>query len=216
LRFFLGLFWLLSLSFSFARAEELEVPFEITGTFSILNPSDLVLSSREYQVSYSKNFLGVSAFQLGMSLPYQTAGAFYLFPFAKIGYARNQGTYSITASKGETQLSEVTLHWAPLSAGLRTEYSIPGFNLIRPFFILSTGAEWLTQRGDTPGLSESFWIPFYNAGLGFSFFDLPSRGMMESELGFKGFSFSMNLQNSLTDSQEARTISYDLTVHFFL
>lgn len=199
-----------------ASAEEIENPIELTGTFSILNPSNLVLSSREYQVSYSKNFLGVSAFQLGMSLPYQRAGAFHLFPFAKVGYARNSGTYSVTDPQGETRLSEVTLHWAPLSAGVRAEYNIPTFDLVRPFLTLSTGAEWLTQRGDAAGVSESFWIPFYNVGLGFSFVDLPAPGVFEEDLGFGGFSFSLNLQNGLRDDQEAQTFSYDLSVHFFL
>lgn len=199
-----------------ASAEEMEAPIEITGTFSVLNPNNLVLSSREYQVSYSKNFLGVSAFQLGISLPYQRAGAFHLFPFARVGYARNRGTYSVTDPEGKTQLSEVTLHWAPLSAGMRAEYSIPSFDLVRPFVLVATGAEWLTQRGDTPGVSETFWIPYYNLGLGFSFVDLPLGDNFEEELGFGGFSFSLNLQNSLRDDQEAQTISYDLSVHFFL
>lgn len=134
------------------------------------------------------------------------------YPFAKAGYARNQGNYTLTSQTGEISKADVTLHWVPLTAGLRTEYNIPGFDLIRPFLVLSGGAEWLAQRGETPGLSESFWIPFYNLGLGLSFSDSPNL----RESGFGGFSFSMNFQNGLRPDQEASALSYDLTVHFFL
>jgi len=185
---------------------------EITGTFSVMNPNRLILSSREYKVSYSNSLLGISSFQLGIGLPTPSLGRFRVMPFSKVGYARNQGTYSLTAQDGTKSESQVTLHWLPLSAGLRTEYSVPGFDLIRPYLSVSGGAEWLNQQGTTPGVSESFWIPFYNVGLGLSFADAP----LEESTGFGGFSFSMNLQNGLRENQEARILSYDLTVHFFL
>ncbi|NBX76936.1 MAG: hypothetical protein EBQ92_10315 [Proteobacteria bacterium] len=203
-----------ALSFSETSKETVNFPgLELTGTFSVLNPNRLILSSREYKVSYSKSFLGISAFQLGVGLPLRSGLAqIEFYPFAKAGYARNQGTYSLTAQNGETSQADVTLHWVPLTAGLRTEYNIPGFDLIRPFLILAGGAEWLNQRGETPGLSENFWIPFYNVGLGLSFSDSPYY----RDSGFGGFSFSMNFQNGLRRDQETSSFSYDLTVHFFL
>lgn len=186
--------------------------FEITGTFSIMNPSRLALSSREYKVSYSNTLLGISSFQVGIGFPTPSIGRFRIFPFSRLGYARNQGTYALTAQDGSKSEAPVTLHWLPISAGLRTEYSIPSFDLIRPYLSVAGGAEWLKQQGNTPGVSENFWIPFYNVGLGLSFAEVLGKEVM----GFGGFSFSMNLQNGLKEDQEARTLSYDLTVHFFL
>lgn len=202
------------LCFSETNKEKVDFPgLEITGTFSVLNPNRLILSSREYKVSYSKAFLGISAFQVGVGFPLQSAlSNFEFYPFARAGYARNQGNYNLTSLNGENSQANVTLHWVPLTAGLRTEYNIPGFDLIRPFLVLAGGAEWLTQKGETPGLSENFWIPFYNVGLGLSFSDSPYN----RESGFGGFSFSMNLQNGLRRDQEASSLSYDLTIHFLI
>lgn len=196
-------------------AETLENPteLEITGTISVMNPNRLILSSREYKVSYSKNFFGVSAFQLGVGMPAMALGSFEISPFGRFGYARNQGTYSLTAQDGTLSEAPVTLHWVPLSAGFRSEYNIPGLTYIRPFMLLSAGAEWLTQQGSTPGVSENFWVPYYNVGLGLSFAD---SSLNPRDSVFGGFSFSMNLQNSLREDQEARCLSYDLTVHFLL
>lgn len=203
---------ILSLFSSLGLSETQTANFEITGTFSVMNPSRLVLSSRDYQVSYSNNLLGISAFQIGLGIPAGQVGRFFFIPFARLGYARNQGAYSLTPQSGETVQANVTLHWLPLTAGLRTEYNIPGFDLIRPFFMLAGGTEWLNQRGDTPGISESFWIPFYNLGLGLSFSDSP----YQRNSGFGGFSFSMNFQNGLRRDQEASSLSYDLSIHFLL
>ena len=205
-------FIFISVSSAFSETFEKPLNLELTGTFSVMNPNRLILSSREYKVSYSKNFFGVSAFQLGFGVPTRALGSFEVSPFARFGYARNQGTYSLTAQDGSLTEAPVTLHWVPISAGVRTEYNIPGFVFIRPFFLLSAGAEWLTQRGDLAGVSENFWVPYYNLGLGLSFADSSLR----RESVFGGFSFSMNLQNSLRDDQEAQCLSYDLTVHFFL
>jgi hypothetical protein len=163
-------------------------------------------------VSYTQNLLGISAFQLGFGIPTSRMGNFQILPFARVGYARNQGTYAMTSQDGINSEAPVTLNWLPVSGGLRTEYFIPSFDLIRPFLIVSGGAEWLNQQGDTPGLNENFWIPFYNVGMGLSFADSPRK----AALGFGGFSFSVNLQNGLKEDQEARTLSYDLTAHFFL
>jgi len=203
-----------ALSFSETSKEKVSFPgLELTGTFSVLNPNRLVLSSREYKVSYSNTFLGISAFQVGVGIPLRSGLAnVEFYPFAKAGYARNQGTYTLTAKNGDVTQADVTLHWVPLTGGLRTEYNIPGFDLIRPFLVLAGGAEWLTQKGETPGLSENFWIPFYNIGLGLSFSDSPYF----RNSGFGGFSFSMNFQNGLRRDQETSSLSYDLTVHFFL
>jgi len=204
-----------ALSFSETNQETAGVspPLEITGTFSVLNPNRLVLSSREYKVSYSKNFLGISAFQLGVGFPLKTRlTQFEFYPFARVGYARNQGSYSMISQSGEISEADVTLNWVPLTAGLRTEYRIPGFNLIRPFLVTAGGAEWLKQTSSNPGVSENFWIPFYNIGLGLSFSDSPNN----PSSGFGGFSFSMNFQNGLKRDQQANSFSYDLTVHFFL
>lgn len=216
--FLLILFSMIS-GFGFAETqpkleETLQAPadLEISGTFSVMNPSRLILSSREYKVSYSQTLLGISAFQVGFAIPTPKIGNFQILPFARLGYARNQGTYSLTAQDGTISTAPVTLHWLPLTGGLRTEYFIPNFSLIRPFLTVSGGTEWLNQRGDTLGLNENFWIPFYNVGLGLSFADSP----IKETLGFGGFSFSINLQNSLKEDQEARAFSYDLTAHFFL
>lgn len=200
--------------FSETNQETVTFPkLELTGTFSVLNPSRLVLSSREYKVSYSKSFLGISAFQIGMGIPLKTQiKQFEFYPFVRAGYARNQGSYSMTSLAGETSEAEVTLNWVPLTAGLRTEYNIPGFDLIRPFLLIAGGAEWLMQTAATPGISENFWVPFYNIGLGLSFSDSPDS----RSSGFGGFSFSMNLRNGLRQDQETNSLSYDLTVHFFL
>jgi len=186
---------------------------ELTGTFSVMNPNRLILSSREYKVSYSKNFFGISAFQLGLGIPSRTIGSFEISPFTRFGYAKNQGTYSLTSLEGTVTEAPVTLHWVPLSAGFRAEYNIPDFIFIRPFALLSVGAEWLTQQGEIPGVSENFWIPYYNMGLGLSFVDSATH---RGDSVFGGFSFSINLQKGLRDDQEARCLSYDLTVHFFL
>lgn len=219
IRFFIVAALLLFSAFSFAEIEtedEVTSPneanLEITGTFSVMNPNQLVLSAREYQVSYSKNFFGISAFQLGLSVPTAPWGRFQIFPFARAGYARNQGTYSLTAPDGTSSTADVTLHWLPLSAGLRTEYSIPNFDLIRPYLLISGGAEWLSQQGTSLDLNETFWIPYYNVGLGLSFADT----WKTNELGFGGFSFSINFQNGLRSDQETQLLSYDLTIHFLL
>jgi len=186
-------------------------PMELTGTFSVINPSRLVLSSREYQVSYSKNLLGFSAFQMGLGVPLKQWGNFQFSTLTRLGYAKNQGTYSLTAMDGAKSQSEVSLHWVPLSGGIKTEYAIPSFDLIRPYLAISGGAEWLHQSGELQGIAENFWIPFYNVSLGLSFLDKP-----EADTWFGGFSFSMSFQNGLKPEQQVRTLSYDLTAHFFL
>ncbi|NBX93664.1 MAG: hypothetical protein EB078_02850 [Proteobacteria bacterium] len=186
-------------------------PVELTGTFSVINPSRLVISSQEYQVAYSDNLLGFSAFQLGVGIPVSQWSNFQFSFFARAGYSRNRGVYALLSNEGKGSQSEITLHWIPLSGGIKTEYFIPDFDLIRPYLAISGGAEWLHQSGELPGVGGNFWIPFYNVALGLSFLDQP-----EADTWFGGFSFSMSFQNGLRRDQEAKTLSYDLTAHFFL
>ena len=178
---------------------------------SVVMPTELKLSNRDFKIPYSKQFANISQFALGAVTPLRRKGDFQLLAVGKLGLSFKQGTYGFERTSGDPVQGKLQLFWLPISVGGKVQYEIPGFPYIKPSFSMGGSLNWFYQTGSLGGLNSSYWIPTYFISPAVSFLE----GQSSSDW-FGGFTFGVSYQNSFSTQQSFKAWSFDLSINVLL
>lgn len=187
----------------------------ISPIFSYFNPSQMTLQNDYFEVPYSENLGGVPGISLIATGKLFSFGGIYLLGLGGVGYSMKEGVqkaYSKTASADPERTARLTLHWLPISIGSRLEYRFSGFEAVRPFVQIKSGADWFYQVGQLDGIEQGFWVPYYAYGAGLTLFDSPST----TDRWFGGLTFSLSQRQSFSSQQVVQGWVFDLGVAILL
>lgn len=183
----------------------------IDSSLRIFFPRQLELANNYFEVDYAANTKSVPGFVVGPHLPLAVSqsGA-KLSSFFNLGYAYSQGIYDAESDSGLAVEDAVELQWIPLQAGL--DAATRPFTSQGMVFGLATsvGVDWLTQSGELDGMSQTFWVPRYEAGPSLTLFSntAASRG------GFGGIRLGALYYSSFATPQRSRGVAADLGARY--
>lgn len=197
-------------SFVFADSQQIEskitspLKWELTPQFSIMSPSDFRLSTDRLIVPYGKSLGGLPMASVGMNIPVGTLADLQFHHQTRVGYGYKSDKYSVDRRVGPPIESEISLHWVPVSTGMRLVYEIPGFPYLKPGLVVGAGMNWFLQRTNLTELNQSYLVPFL--------FTTPMLTFLEGKNPtdwFGGFTFGVTYQHSL-GNQPFRGFAVDL------
>lgn len=184
---------------------------ELLPQASIVTPGNLVLRNSLFRVPYSDLNTGMPSLGIGLGVPLFTAGRFEFFAMAFANYRFKQGSIGVQDSEGNVRQDTLTLHWIPLSGGLKIAFEIPDFSYAKPTITLGAGTQWMSQSGSLSGISTNFWVPYAYLSPALTFLEARSANEW-----FGGFSFGTTVYRALTTDQTVEGLSLDLTVNIVL
>lgn len=179
---------------------------------SLMNSATVSLSNKYWDVSYGDYFSGMPAFSLGIAMDLGYWSGFSLLAEGRVGYGTKQGRVGAFNKTGARFEDIVSIHWLPLSAGLRGEYQFGAFRKIKPYAELRVGTQWIYQTGNLDGLEQGFWVTFYEFGGGLVLFD----SLVGSEDWFGGITVGASQRKHLGGSQLVEAFSLDFGATFLL
>ncbi len=185
---------------------------QIVPQISILTPQEIVLKNNTFEIPYSQNVPGLFGISVGASSPLSVGDSFQFYLTGRLGFSHKDGEYTINRIEAnQTEKSNVSLAWMPVSVGVKSQYAINQFPYVRPMLGAGLGAQWMYQSSTLGGLNQHFLIPLYYVTTGLSFFDKKTP-----EDWFGGFSFGVSYQDSFASPQKVRVTSVDLSLNIIL
>ncbi len=156
------------------RAENLS-EFEFEPGVFLRSVGDLKLSNDYFDVSYSEAFQTLPSFQIGIGFSPGEYSGFRMYPAVSVGYAYHEGLMSVHSVNGVAFSDFMRLHWFNAGLGAKISRTVPGASFLAAFIHPSLGVQLLSQTGVLDGISQGFWLPYYELGGGVNLFG-QSRG----------------------------------------
>ena len=130
------------------------------------------LRNKAFEIPYADAMPGgIPAFSFGVATPLTTVGQFQFYALGRLGYGAKEGTFEAKASSGAVVRERLRLHLVPVSGATRILYTIPGATFVNPTLIAGAGMFWVNQQGRSPGINQSFLIPYVFATPGITLFE---------------------------------------------
>lgn len=184
----------------------------IVPRISLINSADVSLTNKYWDIKYGDFFSGLPAFSVGVAIDLGYWSGLNLVGEARVGYGTKQGRVSATNKTGAPFDDIVSIHWLPLSAGLRTEYQFGSYRKIKPYLEARVGTQWLYQTGNLDGIEQGFWVTFYELGGGLVLFE----SLVSSDDWFGGVTIGASQRNHLGGNQRVEAFSFDFGATFLL
>jgi len=181
---------------------------------SYVSISKLELSNAFFTVDYAKELKSIPSLQFVGSKKY-AVGRWGLEPSFSMGYGTRAASLQVRSPQNTLLTDYISVHWIPLSAGLRTSHAIPGLKVLTAFLTPAIGSQYIYQSGQLDGIDQGFWIPYVAIRSGLSLFER-DRLVPSSSAWFDGIALSGTLFRGLSSTKPMLAWSLDLGLRVLL
>jgi hypothetical protein len=185
---------------------------EVRASYSTF--SSMELSNNFFTVDYAEEISSIPSVQFSGSKKFSFA-SFGLEPTLSAGYGTREALISVRSRQNNKLKDYVSVHWLPMSAGVRASHPIPGLRFMTAFLTPAVGAQYIYQSGKLDGIDQGFWIPFASFRGGLSLFESDPRSR-KSSAWLDGVALSGTLIRGLSSSNQMSAWSVDLGLRVLL
>ena len=179
---------------------------------SYLNFGELRLENAYFKNDFAETLGTAPLVQVGAMLPGFVVGPFVMRGELSAAFGVREALVNVSTLAGVAFRDIIRLHWLPITAALRIEFTPGGAEWITGYLRLGAGVEWIAQSGRLDGMSQNYWIPFATVGAGVRLFD----ARRDKNGWFGGLVLGASAGQSVASSQTFRFWSADAGVEVLL
>ena len=189
-------------------------PYNLEIRASYATFSSMELSNSFFTVDYAKEMESIPSMQFSGSKKY-SFGAFGLEPTLTAGYGTREALINVKSRQGIELKDYVSVHWLPISAGVRASHQVPGIRSITAFLSPAVGSQYVYQSGKLDGIDQGFWLPYASVRGGLSLFESDPRSR-KSSAWLDGVALSGTILQGLSSSSQMKAWSVDIGLRVLL
>ena len=133
--------------------------------------SESMIANDYYQLNFAEQASSPSMVRVYAGFEAVKVNNIFVSPFVGLGYAFQESGIQAISKKGGRYRDVVRLQWAPLSAGAKVGIRLSSLKGTSFFARAAINYDWISITGSLDGITQSYWAPGYNLGVGGNFFE---------------------------------------------
>ena len=187
-----------STSLNTTSATPSRAPFELGFSLKAFQPTTFEVANDYYKISYQDQSRPLSGVDLVISLPAFVRPAIDVRVLLGASYFYSQDERRAKAAAAFYVHDSVELQWIPLYTGFAVHSGRMSRAGLRVGVVSTAGVDAIAQRGYLDGMSQTHWVPRYEAGPDLVVFD------REEDVGFDGITVGGRYTSSFNSDQSIK------------